>query len=92
MFLIPTRKRGHLEYSIHKNSGLKVSKYKADTFDMIQHLLEENKMAKTTDYRCVKKGKGAMAKQGNVWAGKTHKTPQTVDKIESFSDQIRKAF
>ena len=31
-----------------------------------------------------------LAEQGNVWAEKSIKTPQTVNIIESFSNQIRK--
>ena len=43
---------------------------------------------------CGLKGKvkwRVLAQRGNVWAGKIHKTPQIVDTIEHFSDQIREA-
>ena len=56
---IPTWERGHLGCSIHKNSALKLSKYEADTFDMILNALEDNKMAEATVYNCVLKGKKA---------------------------------
>ena len=58
MFLIPTRERGHLgdwDAQATKNSCLKLSKYKADTFDMIQNALENNNMDKAMVYKGTKR-------------------------------------
>ena len=78
------------------NSGLKLSKYKEDTSDIIQNVLEENNMYKAAVYMWTKREKEqwrVLAEKGNVWAGKIHtKKPQIVETIESFSDQICKAF
>ena len=41
--------------SIQKNSGLTLSKYKADTFDMIQNAFEEKNMHKATVYELKEK-------------------------------------
>ena len=93
MFLITTWERGHLGLPKHKKAGLKLSKYKADTFDMIQHALEENNMVKaiqsTRTFVGLKK-KNVMCEQ-MCEQEKSTKTPQTVDTIISFPDQNRKA-
>ena len=47
----------HLGCSIHKNECLKLSKYQADTFDMIQNALEANNMNKATVYMWTKREK-----------------------------------
>lgn len=80
--------------SIHKNSCLKLSKYKADTLDMIQNTLEENIMDKAIFTRGLW-GKGV---HGECWQNgetstqqKSTKIPQTVNTIESFLNQIPKA-
>ena len=57
MFLISTRVRWHLGCLIHKNSGQKLSKYKADTSDMNQNVFEKNNMDKATVNKCVKRKK-----------------------------------
>ena len=49
-FEYESEKEDTLEDLNIKNSGVKLSKYKADTFDMIQNVLEENNMARATVY------------------------------------------
>jgi len=61
---------------------------------MIQNTLEENNLAKVTLHKCVKRAKGLRRVLENMKLSeqeKPTKTPQTFYKIESFSDQIRKA-
>ena len=61
---------------------------------MIQKALEENNLAKVTLNKCVKREKALSWVLENKKLSeqeKPTKTPQTVYKIESFSDQIRKA-
>ena len=72
--------------------GLKFSRYKADTFDIILNALEENNMDKAIVCMWTKREK---VQCGECWQKeemseqkKSTKTPQTVHKIESFSDQI----
>ena len=93
MFIyIPTREIGHLRCSIHKKSGLKLSKYKADTFDMIQNAFEENNKDKAIVYTWAKRKKvcnGECCWQNEEMCEqeKSIKTPQTVNTIYCFSDQ-----
>ncbi len=65
MFFIPTWEKGHLGCSIQKNSGLILSKYKADTFDMIQNALEDKNMHKATVYELKEK-----RQNGECWQNK----------------------
>ena len=53
MVLITTWERGHMGLPKHKKSGLKLSKYTADT--LIQHAFEENNIDKATVYTWAKK-------------------------------------
>ena len=66
---------------------LKLFKYKADTFEMIQNALEDNNMDKAIVYKQTKREKviwRVLAEQEMSEQKKSTKNPQTVDKIESF--------
>ena len=91
MFLTPTRER-HLGCWIQKKSCLKLSKYKADTFDMIQNAVENNNMDKAMVYKGTKREKvlWRVLAWKEEMQKKSTKTPQTVDTIESFSNRIHK--
>ena len=80
----------HLGCSIHKKYGLKISKYKADTFDMIQHALEENNMVKaiqsTRTFVGLKK-KNVMCEQ-MCEQEKSTKTPKQSTQLKVFQTKI----